>query len=73
MPQQLRYNTSVEKAIDNLRAMGLRVNLLPESEDEVYLFIELQSLLNIISRRIPYPQKKVTVEKGFVVVYLWRG
>ena len=73
MPQKLRYNTSVEKSLDNLRAMGLRVELLPEGDNEVYLFITLESLMKIIERRVPYPQKKVYYEQPFVVVYLWRG
>lgn len=73
MPQKLQYNTSVEKSLANLRAMGLRVQLMPETDDEVYLFIDLDSLLNIIARRVPYPQKKIYYEKPFIVVYLWRG
>jgi hypothetical protein len=73
MAQTLRHNASVEKALANLRAMGLQVDCLPENEDEVMIFINLESLCKLVSRRIPYPQKKVYVELPFMVVHLWRG
>jgi len=73
MPQKLRYNSSIEKGLENLRAMGLSVDVLPEGENEVYIFIKLDSLMKIVERRVPYPQKKVYYESPFIIVYLWRG
>jgi len=70
---KLRYDSRVEKALANLRAMGLNVNLQQESQDELYIFITLDSVLRLIQRRIPYPQNKVYYERPFIVVYVWRG
>lgn len=69
----LRHESRVEKALANLRAMGLSADILPENDNEVSIFIKLDSLLNLIRRRIPYPQCKVYYEEPFIVVYLWRG
>jgi len=73
MPMSLQYNSKVEKALFNLRSMGLKVHLQPEGTEQVYIFITLESLMNLIKRRIPYPQKRVYIEEPFLVIYLWRG
>jgi len=71
--QSLQYNTKVEKAMENLRAMGLKVEIMPESVDECFIFIRLDSLLRIIEKRIPYPNKKLKIEEPFIVIDLWRA
>jgi hypothetical protein len=72
MPQ-LRYDSRVEKALRNLRAMGLQVEILPEGDEQVNIFIKQDSLLRLIEKRIPYPQRKVYFEHPFIVVFMWRG
>jgi len=70
---QLRYESRVEKALANLRAMGLQVDILPEGNNECFIFISLDSVLRLISRRIPYPSHKVFQEDPFIVIHFWRG
>jgi len=73
VPQKLQIDTRVEKSLANLRAMGLKVELLPESDNEVLIFIRLDSIVKLIERRIPYPNKTLKIEHPFIVVDLWRG
>jgi hypothetical protein len=69
---QIQYNDQVEKALSRLRAMGLNVNILPEGENTAFIFITLDSVLNLISRQMKYPNKKVYYESPFVVIKVWR-
>lgn len=67
----------VEKSLKRLRRMGLRVHVeydrdMKEMMEYAFIFIELDSLLRYIARRIEYPNKKVYVEEGWVVIKLWR-
>jgi hypothetical protein len=73
MPQALQYNSSIEKAMDNLRAMGLKVELLTEGENRVFIFIHLDSIVRMIDRRIPYKNHKIKIEQPFMVIDAWRG
>jgi hypothetical protein len=70
---QIARNSQVEKALDRLRAMGLKVDVLPEGDDVAFIFIQLDSVLNLISRQMKYPNKKVYFEKPFIVIKVWRG
>jgi hypothetical protein len=70
---QVARNSQVEKALDRLRAMGLKVDVLPEGDDVAFIFIQLDSILNLISRQMKYPNKKVYFEKPFIVIKVWRG
>jgi hypothetical protein len=69
---ELQYNEVIEASLRRLRAMGLDVRLLPESNDECFVFIRLQSLIDIIKKQVTYQNKKITLEKDFIVIYLWR-
>lgn len=68
----LQYNSKIEKSLENLRAMGLTVHVLPEGEDECYIFITLDSIKKIISRRIRYPNHECYIEDKFLVIRCWR-
>jgi hypothetical protein len=70
---QIARNSQVEKALDRLRAMGLKVDVLPEGDDVAFIFIQLDSVLNLISKQMKYPNKKVYFEKPFIVIKVWRG
>jgi len=70
--QSLMYNPKVEKSLANLKAMGLSVEITPESVDECFIFIRLDSLMRMIEKRITYPHKKLKVEDPFIVIDLWR-
>jgi hypothetical protein len=70
---QVVRNAQVEKALDRLRAMGLKVEVLPEGDNVAFIFIQLDSVLNLISRQMKYPNKKVYFEKPFIVIKVWRG
>jgi hypothetical protein len=70
---QVAKNSQVEKALDRLRAMGLKVDVLPEGDDVAFIFIQLDSVLNLISKQMKYPNKKVYFEKPFIVIKVWRG
>jgi hypothetical protein len=70
---QVAKHSQVEKALDRLRAMGLKVEVLPEGDNVAFIFIQLDSVLNLISRQMKYPNKKVYFEKPFIVIKVWRG
>jgi len=67
----------VERTLNELRKMGLKVHIeydrdMKEMMEYAFIFIELDSLLKYISRRIRYPLKKIYVESGWVVIKLWK-
>jgi len=70
---QIAKHSQVEKALERLRAMGLKVEVLPEGDNVAFIFIQLDSVLNLISRQMKYPNKKVYFEKPFIVIKVWRG
>jgi hypothetical protein len=70
---QIARNSQVEKALDRLRAMGLKVDVLPEGDNLAFIFIQLDSVLNLISRQMKYPNKKVYFENPFIIIKVWRG
>jgi len=70
---QIAKHSQVEKALDRLRAMGFKVEVLPEGDNVAFIFIQLDSVLNLISRQMKYPNKKVYFEKPFIVIKVWRG
>jgi hypothetical protein len=70
---QIARNSQVEKALDRLKAMGLKVDVLPEGDNLAFIFIQLDSVLNLISRQMKYPNKKVYFENPFIVIKVWRG
>jgi len=70
---QIARNSQVEKALDRLRAMGLKVDVLPEGDNLAFIFIQLDSVLNLISRQMKYPNKKVYFESPFIIIKVWRG
>jgi hypothetical protein len=70
---QVARNAQVEKALDRLRAMGLKVDVLPEGDNLALVFIQLDSVLNLISKQMKYPNKKVYFEHPFIVIKVWRG
>ena len=69
---QLRYNKMVEKSIDRLRAMGLKLYIEAPNDDEVYIVIDIKSIMNMISRKISYPQHKLYREGDYVIIKIWR-
>jgi len=68
----LRINPQVEKAIRRLKNMGLTVEVLSSGDKEVYIFITLRSLANLIDKHIKYKNKKITIEGDYLVIYLWK-
>jgi hypothetical protein len=70
---QVARNAQVEKALDRLRAMGLKVDVLPEGDNLAFIFIQLDSVLNLISRQMKYPNKKVYFENPFIIIKVWRS
>jgi len=63
---------AVAKSLRRLKAMGLRVHVLPDGEHEAYIFVDINSLVKIIDKQITYPNKKVYVEDNFIVINVWR-
>jgi hypothetical protein len=70
---QIAKHAQVEKALERLRAMGLKVEVLPEGDNMAFIFIQLDSVLNLISRQMKYPNKKIYFEKPFIIIKVWRG
>jgi hypothetical protein len=70
---QIARNSQVEKALDRLKAMGLKVDVLPEGDNLAFIFIQLDSVLNLISRQMKYPNKKVYFENPFIIIKVWRS
>ena len=70
---QIAKHSQVEKALERLRAMGLKVEVLPEGDNVAFIFIQLDSVLNLISRQMKYPNKKIYFENPFIVIKVWRG
>ena len=63
---------AVAKSLRRLKAMGLRVHVLTEGNNEAYIFVDINSLVKLISKEITYPNKKVYVEDNFIVINVWR-
>lgn len=69
---QLAYDSRVEKALERLRAMGLKVELLADGENRAFIFITLDSIIKLIDRQIKYPNRKLYYESPFIVIEVWR-
>jgi hypothetical protein len=70
---QISKHAQVEKALDRLRAMGLKVELLADGDNRAYIFITLDSVIKLIERQIKYPNKKLYYESPFIVIEVWRS
>ena len=69
---KLVNNPVIEKSVRRLRAMGLNVHILPESDNEAYIFITVDSILKLIGSKIRFPNKKLYIEDNFLVIRVWR-
>jgi len=67
------YDKRVEKSLNRLRAMGLKVHIESPSNDEAYIVIDIKSVLDLIYRKITFPNKEVFMEGNYMVVRIWRG
>ena len=69
----IKLDNRVQKSLRRLQAMGLKAHIEVEGKDRGYIFIDLNSLLNMIYRKITYPNRKVYFEYPFIVVEIWRS
>jgi ABC-type lipoprotein release transport system permease subunit len=65
-------NEAVQKSIRRLRAMGLKVHILPKDSDEAYIFISLESLADLIEKQITFQNREVKIENPYLVIRVWR-
>ena len=72
MTKPLVTHPQVEKAIRRLRNMGLKVNVLQGGDREVYIFVDLNSVAKLIEKQIMFPNKKVTIEDNYIVIFMWK-
>ena len=72
MVKSLVTHPQVEKAIRRLKNMGLKVNVLQGGDREVYIFVDLNSVAKLIEKQIMFPNKKVTIEDGYIVIFMWK-
>ncbi len=72
MYRSLEQHDVVQKSLRRLKAMGLNVRVYSDNPNEVYLFIDLESVTKLIDKHITYPARKVYMEDKYIVVYLWR-
>ncbi|RLG74360.1 MAG: hypothetical protein DRO23_07050 [Thermoprotei archaeon] len=69
----------VQKGIRRLRAMGLKVHLHFKDENEGYIFIDAESIIQYITRlvdkNIKYPKKKVYYDKelNVLAIKVWKS
>jgi hypothetical protein len=70
---QVAKHAQVEKALDRLRAIGLKVEIMPEGDNKAFIFITLDSVLKLIDKQMKYPSHKIYFEKPFIVIEVWRG
>ena len=69
----------VEKGIRRLRAMGLKVHLHLKNENEGYIFIDVDSVIQYIIRQIDkslkYPKRRIYYDKDLnvVAIHVWKG
>jgi len=79
MSPKLVADPRVEASIRRLKAMGLEVEVLQPSGNEVLIRITGRSILNYLVRKltkaITYPNKDVfyDFEKDAMFIYMWRG
>lgn len=69
---QLTKNSVVEASIRRLKAMGLNVSLIPDGDNEAYIIIPVNDLIEMLRKSITYQNKKITFEKDLIVIYIWR-
>ncbi|RLJ02100.1 MAG: hypothetical protein DRP11_03460 [Candidatus Aenigmatarchaeota archaeon] len=68
----LEYDSRIEKALERLRQMGLKVHVYSENPDTAFIFITLESIFGLIKRQIKYPNKEIYYEEPYVVIKVWR-
>lgn len=69
---RLEQNAVVQKGIRRLRAMGLDVKILAEYEKEVFVFVSLDSVLDLIRNSIEFKNKSVKYDSGQIMVHIWK-
>lgn len=72
MVSPIHQHPQVEKAINRLRAMGLKASIYQEDEKNAYIFIELNSILKLIDKQIKYPCHRTYLEDNYVVIKVWK-
>lgn len=66
------YDKRVEKSLDRLKAMGLKVYIDAPNNNEAYIVIDINSVLKLIENKITFPNKRVYLEKNYMIVKIWR-
>ena len=70
-------SAEVRRAIKRLRKMGLRVHVeydrdLKDLREYALIFIDINSLCDLVARKIDYPLKRVYIEENWMVVKVWK-
>lgn len=68
----VKIEKRVEKSLNRLRAMGLKVMVVEEDPDTALIFITLDSIAKYIEKQITYPLRKVFTEDNYLVIKVWR-
>lgn len=52
--------------------MGLKVYIDAPNNNEAYIVIDINSVLKLIENKITFPNKRVYLEKNYMIVKIWR-
>jgi len=66
----------VERAKKEFAKMGLRVHILTDYDPKTFehyalIFIDINSMKNVILKKIRHPLKKAYIEENWLVVKVW--
>jgi len=69
---QVILDKRVEKSLNRLKAMGLKVYVEAPSKNEAYIVIDMQSVVNMIYNKITYPNKEIHLEDKYMIIRIWK-
>jgi hypothetical protein len=75
----LEYDQRIQKSIQALRGLGLRLHLERVNDDWIYIAIDRESIINAIrkiaERNIRWTQYLILndTETGYLTIHFWRG
>jgi len=71
MPRRTSLKGPMRRANRRLKLMGLTPKIIIE-DTEAFMIVPLKQLVNLISKKIVYKNKEVTLEDNNLVIRVWK-
>jgi len=71
----LAMSEKLKQAVKNLKKAGILVKVWvdkSQNSETGYIFIDLNSLADIVEKRLTYPNKNVYIKGNYMIIEVWK-